>query len=677
MKKVFFTSAIIILIFSIFSISQFFKNSNFNKYYIISKSEYYNKVYASWLGQIIGNIYGLPHECQYVDEPRPENFGKMSYEKNQLQLMKEVNGSFSDDDTDIEYMYLLQMEKHGIEPSYYQLAEAWQYHVRERVWLANRAAIGAMKIGLTPPLTGAKNRNPHWFQIDPQLVNEIWALTSPGMIDYACEKSAWAAKITNDDWGIEPTIHYAAMYSSAFFEKDIKKLISIGLDHIPENGVFYNTVKEVINIYNKYPEIRDWKKARKELSDRFYINEPEMTKTMWNANLNGACGILALLYGDGDFIKTLDIAAGLGFDADNQTATMSGLLGIIYGIDGLPEKFLFPFKDKMWDKPFNDFYKNVSRYDLPDIKISEMTKKTVEQAEKIIISNGGEIYEENGEVLYKINRNSNFSPKLEISVEPNPIFQLGSPFEYKLSTSYDNSDVEWEIYNQVLPNGIKFKDGIFSGIPEVTGNFKIGVNLRRDEQEVFKEINLTVFDKNIALEADKILSYISKTDTLARDKMWITVGKKIFSNDVSIINDGKYHGDNSVFYSINDSNKSFIDYYGYEWENPKLIGNIVFRTGSMEENGGWFKNIEIEYINNNGDWVKLKEGFSISPEFDNSNSALNKSHFVDYLIDFSPINTKGIRITGYAGGGDHWHELSKNSYFTSITELEVYPPLKN
>ena len=159
--------------------------------------------------------------------------------------------------------------------------------------------------------------------------------------------------------------------------------------------------------------------------------------------------------------------------------------------------------------------------------------------------------------------------------------------------------------------------------------------------------------------------------------MWITVGKKIFSNDVSIINDGKYHGDNSVFYSINDSNKSFIDYYGYEWENTKLIGNIVFRTGSMEENGGWFKNIEIEYINNKGDWIKLKEGFSISPEFDNSNSALNKSHFVDYLIDFSPIKTKGIRITGYAGGGDHWHESSKNSYFTSITELEVYPPLKN
>ena len=37
----------------------------------------------------------------------------------------EVDGAFSDDDTDIEYMYLLQMEQHGIEPTYAQLAAAW------------------------------------------------------------------------------------------------------------------------------------------------------------------------------------------------------------------------------------------------------------------------------------------------------------------------------------------------------------------------------------------------------------------------------------------------------------------------------------------------------------------------------------------------------------------------
>ena len=199
----------------------------------LTARDYYDKVYASWLGQIIGNMYGLPHENVYVDEPRPDNLSEFRYRGWPLERMATVNGAFSDDDTDIEYMYLLQMQKHGIEPSYAQLRDAWVHHVRDRVWLANRAALTAMRHGFLPPLTGSKDYNPHWFQIDPQLVNEIWAVTSPGMVDYACDKSAWAARITNDSWGIEPTVHYAAMYAAAFFEKDVNRLIDIGLAALP------------------------------------------------------------------------------------------------------------------------------------------------------------------------------------------------------------------------------------------------------------------------------------------------------------------------------------------------------------------------------------------------------------------------------------------------------------
>ena len=37
----------------------------------ISVEEFSDKVYASWLAQLIGNIYGLPHENAYIDEPGP------------------------------------------------------------------------------------------------------------------------------------------------------------------------------------------------------------------------------------------------------------------------------------------------------------------------------------------------------------------------------------------------------------------------------------------------------------------------------------------------------------------------------------------------------------------------------------------------------------------------------
>lgn len=206
----------------------------------ISVEDYKDKVYASWLAQCIGNIYGLPHENDYIDEPGPATF-PYGYGRN-IDRLKEIGGAFSDDDTDIEYMYLLAMEKYGIEPTYAQLTESWKYHVRERVWLANRAALAFMHYGYSPPVTGMQTINPHWFQIDPQLVNEIWAVTAPGMMRYAAEKSGWAARITNDDWGIEPTIHYGAMYAAAFFESDIHKLIDIGTQALPKGSRFAKTV---------------------------------------------------------------------------------------------------------------------------------------------------------------------------------------------------------------------------------------------------------------------------------------------------------------------------------------------------------------------------------------------------------------------------------------------------
>ena len=87
----------------------------------------------------MGNIYGLPHENAYIDDPGPENF-PYGYGDNSERLI-EIGGAFSDDDTDIEYMYLLAMEKYGPEPTLAELAEMWLYHVRDRVWLANRAAL--------------------------------------------------------------------------------------------------------------------------------------------------------------------------------------------------------------------------------------------------------------------------------------------------------------------------------------------------------------------------------------------------------------------------------------------------------------------------------------------------------------------------------------------------------
>ena len=145
----------------------------------ISEAELRDKIAGAWLGQMVGNIYGLEYENDFVDEPGE---GPFTWEKG-MRKMTEVDGAFSDDDTDVEYMYLTLMEKFGTQPTYAQIRDGWMYHIRDRVWLANRATLGLMHYGLTPPFTGDEDVNPHWFQIDPQLINEIWAFTAPGMAE--------------------------------------------------------------------------------------------------------------------------------------------------------------------------------------------------------------------------------------------------------------------------------------------------------------------------------------------------------------------------------------------------------------------------------------------------------------------------------------------------------------
>jgi len=646
-----------------------FSQCNSPKTLKISQAELSDKIYSSWLAQIIGNIYGLPHENAYVDEPGPDDF-PYGYRGNPKERMLEVNGAFSDDDTDIEYMYLLAMDEKGSEPSYSDLTKRWLYHVRDRVWLANRAAVSAMHYGYTPPVTGSKDINPHWFQIDPQLVNEIWAVTSPGMVMYAAEKSAWAARITNDDWGIEPTIHYGAMYAAAFFVSDIPTLIDMGTAALPPGNRFGKTVEKMKVLHQKYP--KDWQAARAEMSEEYYHNESQDTKTIWNANLNGAAGILALLYGKGDFQNTLDLACAMGFDADNQAATMSGLLGVILGTKNLPDDLLRPFPELGWTEPFNDRYINVSRYDMADASIKDMARRMTTHAEEIILSHGGKKVTENGEIFYLINPEAEFIAPLEFPSAPLPQMELGKEVDFTFQISGGLPPFTWNHLSGDLPEGLRFESGKLMGTPQMAGVFPINIQVAQGDNHVERQFNFVVNGPNLSQSASAVLATVSHTDQEIRDAMWLTVGPSIYANDVEVIRDGKILGKGSSFYSISSDTNKIEDFYGYQWDSPQEIGVIDLHTGSVEENGGWFTSLLVEYQDDQGQWITTKD-LEITPPFTQGKERYNKPSFVRHMLTFEPVTTRAIRIRGGAAGVKHW--FSKTTHFTSVTELGIHAPL--
>jgi len=659
-KKIFIP---LFFIFGIFLVPFHSKGSKPVK---ISVSELRDKIAAEWIGQMIGNMYGLPHENKYVADPGPEKW-PYGYSKS-LDKLKKYEGAFSDDDTDVEYMYLLQLEKFGSEPSYTQLREAWMYHIRDRVWLANRAALGLMHFGYTPPFTGSKDLNPHWYQIDPQLINEIWAVTAPGMVNYAASKSDWAARITSDEWGVEPTIFYGAMYSAAYFEKDINKLIEIGIKALPANCRFTATARDMIVLHAKYPA--DWKAARQEMAQKYYVNEPLMTKTIWNANLNGACAILAMLYGDNNFQRTLDLSCAMGFDADNQAATVAGLMGVINGMKGLPANLYLPIEG--WKTPFNDKYINITRYDLPDAKISDIINRTLKATIDLVVSKGGKLSGKPGSEVLTINTEAAFNPPLEFCLGPLPQMEIGKPVDFNFYTEA-NKVYNWSLVSGTLPAGLTFTKGKLTGIPTSPGYSKLTLQLNNGKEKIARDFNLLVRGTNIAPTADTILANVRELNEKVLDSCWYTFGKPMYAKSVNVINDGITSGAGSVFYSLTAKTKiPKVDYYGYGWKTPQKISMLALHTGCLEEFGGWFTSLNVQYLNEAGKWTPV-EKTSITPPLPETDIVFFQPHFVEYVISFDPVETKAIRIIGDAKIEGHWNKYTKNvSGFTSVTELSVY-----
>jgi hypothetical protein len=613
---------------------------------------YEQKVYASWVGQIAGNVYGLGYEFRFIDQPGPEAM-PYGFAEPMLRRVAEVDGAFSDDDTDIEYMYLQQMERHGIEPTYRQLAEAWKHHVRERIWVANRVALCHMREGLDPPLTGMKEYNDQWFQIDPQLVNEIWAVTAPGMVDYAAGKSDWAARIVSDGFGVEPTVCYGAMYSAAFFESDVEKLVDSGVAALPAGSRFAETVGFVREQVKRHPD--DWHAARAALAAR-YFGEFDYNRGAWpvtDANLNGACAIMALLYGKGDVQRTLDLCCGMGFDADNQAATMTGLLGIARGFDAIPESLLYPLADTSWALPFNDRYVNVTREDLPDASIRDMARRIALQGERVILAHGGSRVTVDGRDCYRIPRAAHFDPPFELSPPPLLRGATGEPMRYPFYTGRAPEAVTWSVEG-ALPEGVTLQAGQLTGTPGHAGVSHFIVRVAGDGQVLQVPVEVRVRGANLAAEAIEVLC-----NPDARDQ------------DLSPLRDGDRR--ERTYFSIADHSRPKRDWYGYRWREPHRISALRYSVGRRQEWGGWFTSLGVEYLGPGGDWLPVRN-LRIDPLPDFANNQWLKASRADYDLSFDAVEAAAIRMIGDAGGiePDPANRHLGIHYYTAISELGVF-----
>ena len=321
----------------------------------LSRCVYQDRLRAMWLGQTIANWTGLTTEAVRIDAPfyTDEDWGKdqqLSWKMNDTIDFVFQDPWLSDDDTDIEYVYLHLLTEHD---TYLltaeQIAAGWMQHINDYIWVSNAEARSLMEIGVLPPVTSMGAVNEHYLQIDAQLTTEIFGALAPGMPEQALRMADLPIRTTAGGYAAHAAQFYVLLYSLALrvdqtlspAEQNIW-LIEEALRYIPDTSKTSDVVNFVLSDYLDNPDKDNWELSRDRIYERYHDNAADygfVYRDWTESSVNLATGVLALLYGEGDFRRTVQIGTLSGWDSDNGTATVGGLLGLLQGYDQLIAQF--------------------------------------------------------------------------------------------------------------------------------------------------------------------------------------------------------------------------------------------------------------------------------------------------------------------------------------------------
>jgi hypothetical protein len=226
------------------------------------------------------------------------------------------------------------------------IAQYWAgtaYHLAH----ANQASRYNILNGIMPPASGYWKNNPHADDLDFQIEADFIGLMAPGMVNSATEIADRVGHIMNSGDGWYGGVFVSALYSLAFISSDVNYIVEEAVKTIPQGTKFHDCLADVVKWHKQYPD--DWKAAWFELEKKWNrdVGCPKGTFLSFNidAKINSAYVAIGLLYGKGDFTRSVDIAARCGQDADCNPATVGGVLGVMTGYDSIPAFWLKPLQE--------------------------------------------------------------------------------------------------------------------------------------------------------------------------------------------------------------------------------------------------------------------------------------------------------------------------------------------
>ncbi len=338
-----------------------------------------DKIKGGWAGQTIGVVYGAPVEFKYQGSLIPDEQNIPWREGYVKYWFDKKPGLFDDIYTDMNFVEVF--EKYGLNVSMDTIAKHWAgtpYHLAH----ANQASRYNILNGIMPPKSGYWKNNPHADDIDFEIEADFIGMMTPGMVNKATEVADRVGHIMNSGDGFYGGVYVSALYSMAFVSNDTKEIVEQAIKTIPDGTKFHDCIADVIKWHKQYPD--DWKATWFELQKKWNndVGCPKGVFLSFNidAKINSAYVTIGILYGKGDFTKSIDITAHCGQDADSDPGTVGGVLGVMLGYSKIPA---------FWLKPLQEI--EALDFEGTDMSLNKADEMSYNQAIEMIKSSGGTV----------------------------------------------------------------------------------------------------------------------------------------------------------------------------------------------------------------------------------------------------------------------------------------------
>lgn len=349
---------------------------------IYDKKELFDRAYGGWLGRICGCYLGKPIEgirrkelltvlertanypmTRYIcrEELSDEVMDGISFPLSKRAYPRDFGKMSADDDTNYIVVAYKILEKYGREFTSQNVVEAWiDLQPKNAYCTAERVAYRNFVNGFLPPDSAVyKNSFREW--IGAQIRGDFYGYVCPSDPEKAAEFAYRDARVSHVKNGIYGEMWVSAMIAAAFGLKSIKEIILCGLQYIPAHSRLYAAIKNIVECHDSG------------MSEETCF---ESIRTRWDENVghhwchtisNAEIVAASLLYGDGDYTKSVCLAAMQAFDTDCNAATVGSVLGVLLGAKRLPKAFTNGICDTLETTVMN----------VGTVSVQEMAKKTL------------------------------------------------------------------------------------------------------------------------------------------------------------------------------------------------------------------------------------------------------------------------------------------------------------